>query len=246
MKIIPLAENQFTVDQTKIFVPFDPAKDNLQNRTKGSLLVEIQPFVVITSRDILLIDTGLGFKKNNELQIHANLRAHGMGYSDITKVLVSHLHKDHAGGMCFKNPAGEYELSFPNAVYYLQKQELDYALQKGAPTYIPEELAALKDNPQVVLLNGNGYIDNYIQYEITGGHCPFHQVFWLREDNQTIFYGGDEAPQLAQMKKRYIAKYDYNGRKSMELRKHWWEQGQKEKWTFLFYHDISYPVFTAG
>jgi glyoxylase-like metal-dependent hydrolase (beta-lactamase superfamily II) len=245
MKIIPLAENKFTIDQSKVFVPFNPAKDDLQNRAKGSLLVEIQPFVVITSQDILLMDTGLGFRKDNVLQIHANLRSHGLGYGDITKVLVSHLHKDHAGGMCFKNPAGEYELSFPNAVYYLQKQELDYAFQIGFPSYIPEELAALKDNPQVALLDGDGYIDDYIQYHVTGAHCPFHQVFWLREDDQIIFYGGDDAPQLSQMKKLYIAKYDYNGRKAMELRKLWWEQGQKEKWTFLFYHGISNPVFTA-
>lgn len=29
----------------------------------------------------------------------------------------------------------------------------------------------------------------------------------------------------------------------MELRKQWWEEGQKENWTFLFYHDIKSPVW---
>jgi hypothetical protein len=29
----------------------------------------------------------------------------------------------------------------------------------------------------------------------------------------------------------------------MELRKQWWQQGEEEKWTFLFYHDIKSPVF---
>ena len=61
MKIIPLSEGSFTVDGTKKFVPFDPAKDNLKDRPAGSLLVEVQPFVVITEKDILLLDTGLGF-----------------------------------------------------------------------------------------------------------------------------------------------------------------------------------------
>ena len=60
-KIIPLSEGAFTVDQTKKFIPFDKETDNLQDRKKGSLLVEIQPFVVITSNDIILLDTGLGF-----------------------------------------------------------------------------------------------------------------------------------------------------------------------------------------
>jgi hypothetical protein len=32
----------------------------------------------------------------------------------------------------------------------------------------------------------------------------------------------------------------------MELRKEWWKQGEKENWTFLFYHDIKTPVYTAA
>ena len=73
MKIIPLSEGAFTVDQSKKFIPFQTGTDDLQQRSKGSLLVEIQPFVVITSKDILLLDTGLGFADdNNDLQIHKN------------------------------------------------------------------------------------------------------------------------------------------------------------------------------
>ena len=86
-------------------------------------------------------------------------------------------------------------------------------------------------------------IGDYIKYEVTGAHCPFHQVFWIEDDGQKIFFGADVAPQLQQMKNKFIAKYDFDGRKCMELRQQWWEQGQKEKWTFLFYHDIKTPVF---
>jgi hypothetical protein len=61
MKIIPLSEGTFTIDKTKIFVSFELDKDELQQRPIGSLLVEVQPFVVITKNDVILIDTGLGF-----------------------------------------------------------------------------------------------------------------------------------------------------------------------------------------
>jgi len=44
------------------------------------------------------------------------------------------------------------------------------------------------------------------------------------------------------MKHRFVAKYDFDGKKAMELRRRWWEQGQQEKWTFLFYHDVKNPV----
>lgn len=242
MKIIPLSEGAFTIDATKKFIPFNPDQDNLQNRTTGSLLVEIQPFLVITSRDILLFDTGLGFKLGEVLQLHSIMQQHGVGAGEVTKVLLSHLHKDHSGGISLKDKDGQSKLAFPNATYYVQQGELDFALYKNSPSYLKEDVAILENNPQTVLLDGSGNIDECISYELTGAHCPFHQVFWIKEDGETVFFGGDDAPQLGQMRKRYIAKYDYDGRKCMELRHMWWERGEQEKWTFLFYHDVKAPT----
>ncbi|MCX6209160.1 MAG: MBL fold metallo-hydrolase [Bacteroidetes bacterium] len=241
MQIIPLSEGAFTIDKTKIFVPFELEQDDLQARPVGSLLVEVQPFVVVTNNDIILLDTGLGFSKNGQLQIHSNLIAAGIAPEKITKVLMSHLHKDHAGGISKRDRLGNYSLAFENATYYVQQQEFDYAMEIGFPSYMSEELDVLFRNPQVEWLNGNGIIDNYIHYEITAGHCKYHQVFFIKENNETIFFGGDDAPQIQQMKTKFVAKYDYDGKKCMELRQQWWEQGLQEHWKFLFYHDIKTP-----
>lgn len=241
MKIIPLSEGSFTVDKTKQFVPFDANEHNLHSRPAGSLLVEIQPFVVITSKDILLLDTGLGFRKNEKLQIHFNLSEAGINQADITKVLLTHLHKDHSGGVAAGNDHAT--LSFPNATYYVQKKELALAFEKGFPSYMPEKLQALKNSTQVELLSDEeGLIDNYIHFKVTGAHSLYHQVFRIRDNNEVVFFGGDDAPQLQQMKHRFVAKYDFNGRKAMELRKEWQELGQKENWKFLFYHDVKNPI----
>jgi glyoxylase-like metal-dependent hydrolase (beta-lactamase superfamily II) len=247
MDIIPLSEGKFTVDKTKLFVPFNEQDDELQARPVGSLLVEIQPFVVITSKDILILDTGLGFKKNNELQIHQNLRANGIQPSSVTKVLLTHLHKDHAGGIAQRTDDQSSRLSFERAQYYVQERELNFAFEKGFPSYITEELQPLQRSSQVTLLMENtGVIDDYITYEVTSAHSIYHQVFHIRSDNEIIFFGGDDAPQIQQMRHRFVAKYDYDGKKAMELRKTWWEQGQKENWTFLFYHDVITPIYADG
>ena len=239
MKIIPLSEGSFTIDKSKLFVPFDEKEHELQERPVGSLLVEIQPFLVITSRDILLLDTGLGFSdKQGRLQLHKNLMAKNINPSEVTKVLLSHLHKDHAGGV-----GNGKELSFPGATYYIQKKELDFAFEKGFPSFVTSDLDCLRDNEQVMQLDGDGYIDDYIKYQLSGAHSPFHQVFWIREEGETIFFGGDESPQLQQMKHRFVAKYDADGRKAMEYRKLWWEEGREQGWKFLFYHDIKSPVW---
>ena len=244
MKVIPLSEGSFTIDKTKQFVPFDTSTDVLQERPVGSLLVEVQPFVVITSEDVLLLDTGLGFNTDKGvLQLHQNLIDNGINPSEITKVLLTHLHKDHAGGVSIEE-GGARQLSFPQAKWYVQEKEMEYAFEKGFPSYITDEFEILKTAPQLRLLKGDGVIDGYIKCQITGAHSRFHQVFWIVDGGETLFFGGDDAPQLHQMRTKFVAKYDDDGKKAMELRQEWWERGRKEKWQFLFYHDINTPVFT--
>ncbi|WP_336516131.1 MBL fold metallo-hydrolase [Pollutibacter soli] len=248
MQVIPLSEGSFTIDGSKQFIPFDTDADNLKERNRGSLLVEIQSFVVRTSKDLLLLDTGLGFHdQHGVLQIHQLMHAAGIDPLEITKVLLTHLHKDHAGGAgILNNATGKFQPSFPNATYYIHEKELSFALNKGLPSFIPDELEFLENNDQVVLLGDQGTIDGYIEYQISSGHSPFHQVFWIRDGDETIFFGGDEAPQLHQMKNRFVAKYDHDGKRAMELRQKWWEQGKQEGWTFLFYHDLKSPSYTAS
>lgn len=244
--IIPLSEGAFTIDKTKVFVPFDTEKEQLNDRPAGSLLVEIQPFVVITEKDVILLDTGLGYNlPDGKFQLHHNLEKAGIQPSQVTKVFMSHLHKDHAGGITIKNEQNsERFISFPYATWYIQQREFDYAMGSGTASYITEDFEMLRDFSKVVWLNDDqGLIDGYIRYEMTGAHSKFHQVCWIEENGKKIFFGGDVAPQLQQMKNRFVAKYDFDGKKCMELRQQWWEKGQAEKWTFLFYHDIKSPVF---
>lgn len=242
--VFPLSEGVFTVGHDKQFVPFDLQLDELNDRSIGSLLVEIQPFLVITSKDVIVLDTGLGFKNSNgELQIHDNLRNLGYEPEDVTKVLLSHLHKDHAGGLVYKHSNGMVNTTFPNAVYYVYRPEADFALEKGLPSYYPHDIEPLLSSTQVHWLDGeSGTIDGYIHFTHSGGHSPQHIVYLIEDETDKIFFGGDEAPQLKQLKIKYVAKYDFDGKKAMHLREQYAEKGRAEGWQFLFYHDVKTPV----
>lgn len=246
MKIIPLSEGSFTIDHTKRFIPFDSAKHDLSHRPSGSLLVEIQPFIVKTNHDIILLDTGLGFRTAaGNLQIHENLLKHDINPMDVTKVLLSHLHKDHAGGIgCKDEHTGAFHPSFPQAIHYVNQRELEMVFTNPTASYRSDELQVFDQIEKLEKIDGEGVINEYIRYAWTGGHSAFHQVFWIEENGEIIFFGGDEAPQYQQMKSRLVAKYDADGRKAMELRQKWWEEGKN--WTFLFYHDIKTPFFNQS
>ena len=244
IRIYPLSEGEFTIGHDKVFVPFDEAHDVLNDRPTGSILVEVQPFLVVTPEDVLLLDAGLGFHtKDGMLQLHQTLASHGFQASQVTKVLMSHLHKDHAGGVVYKASDGVIRTSCPNAEYYIYRKEADYALETGYPSYHPADIEPLFASGQVRWLEGEeGEIGTFIKWQHSGSHCPQHIVFHIEEAGQKVFYGGDEAPQLKQMRLKYIAKYDWDGRKAMELREKWAALGKSEGWTFLFYHDVKSPI----
>ena len=242
MEIFPLSEGTFTVDRAKVFVPFNKENDVLTERSKGSLLVEVQPFAVKMQGDIILFDTGLGFKHDGQMQIHQNLMKHNIYPEQVTKVLLSHLHKDHSGGIADNDSS---TLTFPNATYYVGGKELQNAMDNKTASYNKNDFEILSSSSQLTLLADNGTITNNISYELSGGHSPYHIVYWLKENGETIFFGGDEAPQHQQMKNRFMAKYDHDARKAMELRSQWWAQGKEEGWTFLFYHDIKNPSVSS-
>jgi glyoxylase-like metal-dependent hydrolase (beta-lactamase superfamily II) len=158
-------------------------------------------------------------------------------------VLVSHLHKDHAGGLLWRQPGGAIKPSLPNASYFIYRPEAEYALSTGYPSYHPDELEPLFGSGQVVWLDGTeGRINEHITFRHSGAHCPQHIVFLIEDGAETIFYGGDEAPQMKQLKIKYVAKYDFDGKRAMMLREQWAEEGKRNGWKFLFYHDVKCPV----
>lgn len=245
MKVIPLSEGSFTIDHTKRFVPFDTSNDDMEQRSRGSLLVEIQPFVVILDDSIVLLDAGLGYADGSGMpQIHRNLAEAGISPGDVDAVLLSHLHKDHSGGLVMQDPlTGVSVPSFPYARYFVQRNEFEEAFAKGGPSYDTGILETLRSHDRLVLLDGEGWLGGSMRYMPSGGHSPHHQVFWIVSGGETLFFGGDEAPQLQQMRFPYVAKYDFDGRKAMEWRRTWWQKGREEGWNFLFYHDVKSPTF---
>lgn len=243
IEVFPLSEGVFTIGHDRIFHSFNFKKDQLNERPIGSLLVEIQPFLVRAKGKNILLDTGLGFKlENGSLQIHENLKKYGLEPNDIHYVILSHLHKDHAGGIRSINVLGVEQLNFPNAIYFVNQNEFEYAMKKGAPSYIVEDFEILKNSTQTEWLGHNGKISDFIFFEEVGGHCPHHCVIRIEVGDEKIFFGGDVAPQLKQLKMKYVAKYDYDGKRSMELRSEFSQKGKMEAWQFLFYHDVKNPI----
>lgn len=241
MKATALYEGSYSVDASKKFIPFNPEIDKVSDRP-ASLFIFIQPFLVKTPNDLLLIDTGLGYKNGQgNLILHENIKKAGYQPEEVTKVLMSHLHFDHSGGTVVEK-GGRLEVSFPNAEYYIQRGEWENAYSKKSTSYKTEIFDVLQRSGQVIFLDGDGEINDEISYEVTGGHTEFHQVFHIKSEHEHIFFGGDIVPEPEQLQRKFIAKYDLDGRKSMELRAEYGLKAAENNWICLFYHAKSKAI----
>jgi len=242
MSVFPLSEGTYTVDNSKTFIPFDSAKDQLEDRP-ASLVVDIVPFLIKLKNELIVIDPGLGFMDSSgEFMIHAAINRHGYSAEDVSMVLLSHLHKDHAKGIAYGNN-GAYNLMFPNANIYCQEKEMEYAFSKtGSPSFDFEKLEYLNRSSNLKFVNGSGKLNDEINYEVSGGHTPYHQVFTIHSGKEIFFYGGDVVPQPSQIIRRFVAKYDYDGKLSAQRRAEYSKQGAEDGWTFLFFHDGKIPM----
>ena len=241
MKAIALFEGSYSVDASKKFIPFNSFVDKSSDRP-GSLFIFIQPFLIKTEQDLILIDTGLGYNNaDGNLILHQNIKNAGYHPEDVTKVLMSHLHFDHSGGMVWTKD-GKMEVSFPNAEYFIQRGEWENAYSNISKSYKTEIFDVLQRSGQVVFLDGDGSINDQISFEITGGHCEFHQVFNIKSDGQEYFFGGDIVPEPEQLQRKFIAKYDLDGKRAMELRDVYGNKAAENNWICLFYHAKSKAI----
>ncbi|WP_442795506.1 MBL fold metallo-hydrolase [Pelobium manganitolerans] len=244
MRVTALFEGSFSVDASKKFIPFNPSVDKASDRP-ASLFVFIQPFLIKTAEDLILIDTGLGFSDpSGELILHKNIRNAGYKAEDVSKVLMSHLHFDHSGGMVMHN-GGSLGLSFPNADYFIQRGEWESAYSSNSSSYKTEIFDVVQRSGQIVFLEGDGEIDEHISYEVTGGHTPYHQAFHIESEGKHVFFGGDVVPEPEQLQRKFMAKYDYDGRKAMEERLVYGQKAADENWICLFYHAKTKAIGTV-
>jgi len=235
MEFFVLGEGSYSVDSTKKFIPFNPETDNFRDRP-GSLFIHVNPFLVKMENNLILFDAGLGYKDtHDELYLHQHIRNAGFNPDEVTLVLMSHLHYDHSGGLVVEEH-GRFEPSFPNAEYVMQKGEWDFAITGKSSSYHQDIFEVLERSAKLVFLEGSGEFKPGIRYELSGGHCPYHQVWWLEENGDKYFFGGDELPEPEQLIRKFMAKYDYDGRKAMQLRENYGKIAAAEGWTCLFYH----------
>lgn len=198
----------------------------------------------------ILIDTGFGqdrsekFRKIFEFDgdndyLEKSLAHIGLTPEDITDVVLTHLHFDHGGGSTIdknNNPIP----AFPNARYFIQKEQLEHArsrFERDKASYLPEDFEPLINAGVVDIVDGEWEMLPGIDFMICNGHTPSMQLARVRDAGTTLLYGADLIPLASQFPLPWIMSYDLEPVKTLEEKRKILTLAAEEKWIFFFEHD---------
>jgi N-acyl homoserine lactone hydrolase len=119
------------------------------------------------------------------------LAEHSVAPSDVTDILLSHVHYDHAANF----------LLFPEAQIWIAAAELDWAVQRG-PAFdpVPELYGAeLARNPRTRRISGDGEILPGVEAFSAPGHTPGSLVYRITDADGTLLFTGDAAKNRAEL-----------------------------------------------
>jgi glyoxylase-like metal-dependent hydrolase (beta-lactamase superfamily II) len=164
---------------------------------RNRIRLALRPLLVVTGKERILVDTGIGDKwdaRNTDIYciehtdtIEASLARAGFRPEDVTRVVLTHLHFDHAGGATKIGPDGKPVPRFPNARYYVQRKEWELALnpnRRSRAAYLPENFLPLQETGQLELVDGNSELVFGLELVLTGGHTPGHQIVTITDKSE--------------------------------------------------------------
>ena len=163
---------------------------------RNRIPLALRCLLVETADELVLIETGLGNKETDKFigiygveneaspgsgaadRLQEAIGAAGFASDEVSVVINTHLHFDHAGGNTFLDEEDEVRIAFPQARYYVQRGEWEYAHQTNERTqasYFPPNFDPVEAAGQLHLLEGEEEVIPGISVLLTPGHCPFHQ-----------------------------------------------------------------------
>lgn len=236
MRWTALHQGYYEIDALKNFNRVDQMTAQQKD---GKVYVAVRCFLIEIDHEYILLDTGLQLEEQDEFHLFKLLENLHIKPNQIHRIILSHLHKDHSGGLGSMRD-GYYTSNFPNAQIYIQEKELIQALKNERPASYNNALLSNFDELEnvVYLKDESGFITPHIRYDRTGGHTLNHQTITIREEEEIVFYGADNLPKKEYLKYHLAYKTDEEGRKAKDLRILWEKTAKAEKWNILLYHDL--------
>jgi len=223
---------------------------------RNRIPMNMRCLLLIGNNRVILVDDGLGDKYdakfahiyavNSEMfNLSRSLTQHGITPEDVTDVVLSHLHFDHAGGSTTRK--GEHLVpTFPNATYHVQKSHWEWATNKPnireRNSFLRENLVPLADSGQLRFQDGSGALFEGIETRVVHGHTPGQQMLKVSDQNQTLVFTADLLPTLAHVPSIWVMGYDLEPLITISEKEAFLREAADKNWKVMYDHDPYHEI----
>ena len=186
---------------------------------------------------------------SDTVSLESSLLKRGLTTDDITDVILTHLHFDHAGGATrFRD--GGLKPTFNKAKYFVQSANLKTASapnRRERASYFAANFQPLLEAGALIQLDGP--VENLlpgISVGVSNGHTEGQQYVRISDGTSTLYYCGDVIPTSSHVRLAWVMGYDLRPLDLIEEKAALLKSATAENAYLFFEHDPYMDVATVA
>lgn len=170
----------------------------------------------------------------------SGLKSIGVRPDEVDVVLTTHLHWDHAGGFTTRREDGSYQLTFPKAKHFVQREEWEFAQApdpRSRAGYYSEDFEPVESAGLIELVDGDAEILPGVELRQTGGHTPGHQFLLFRAGEAAAVLTGDILPTQAHLSLAWTPAADLDVLRVLKEKQRLLDEAVRHRWLLVLGHE---------
>ena len=217
---------------------------------RNRVAMDMNCLLIRDADHVVLVETGAGPKLTPRQQeifgiedpprLLDELKGLGVRPEQVTLVVNTHLHFDHAGGNTYRD-GDRIVATFPRASYVVQRFEWHDALNANERTrgsYLPDDFAPLEAVGKLELIDESVEIIPGVRLDRVQGHTRGTQTVRVSDKGQTLFFSSDFMPDRHHLPLPWIPAFDLFPLDTLALKKTILPRAIDERWIVAFTHDV--------
>lgn len=224
MELYPIPTGHFKLDGGAMFgvVPKSLWSKVYPSDENNMIDMVMRCLLIVDGNRRILINNGIGDKQSEkffsrfylsgEESLVGSLAQHGLKPEDITDMFLTHLHFDHCGGSVkLKSDKSGYELTFPNANYYISGAQWNWAInsnKRESASFLIENIKPIEESGKLKLFGEDADLFDNMKIRLFNGHTDGQAIPLISYKGRTVVFTSDMLPTKAHVPLPWIMSYD--------------------------------------
>lgn len=224
MELYPIPTGHFKLDGGAMFgvVPKSLWSKVYPSDENNMIDMVMRCLLIVDGNRRILINNGIGDKQSEkffsrfylsgEESLVGSLAQHGLRPEDITDMFLTHLHFDHCGGSVkLKSDKSGYELTFPNANYYISNAQWNWAInsnKRESASFLIENIKPIEESGKLKLFGEDADLFDNVKIRLFNGHTDGQAIPLISYKGRTVVFTSDMLPTKAHVPLPWIMSYD--------------------------------------